>query len=105
MNQQAMLRKIKKMQDEMMATQKQIEESVFTASAGGVVTVEVFGTKELKAVKVADGFEAEGAEDYEMLGDMVVAACNEAYKQVDKTTQEKMGKYQSLLGGMGGGLF
>ena len=34
MNQQAMLRKIKKMQDEMMATQKEIEETVFTASAG-----------------------------------------------------------------------
>ena len=33
MNQQAMLRKIKKMQDEMMATQKEIEETVFTASA------------------------------------------------------------------------
>ncbi len=105
MNQQAMLRKIKKMQDEMMATQKEIEETVFTASAGGVVTVEVYGTRQLKAVKVDDSFEAEGKEDYEMLSDMIVAACNEAYKQIDRTTDEKMGKYQSLLGGMGRGLF
>lgn len=105
MNQQAMLRKIKKMQDEMMQTQKEIEETVFSASSGGIVTVSVYGTKELKEVLVGDGFEAESKEDYEMLGDMIVAACNEAYKKIDKTTQEKMGKYQSLLGGMGGGLF
>ena len=102
MNQQAMLRKIKKMQDEMMATQKEIEETVFTASAGGVVSVEVFGTKELKEIKIDTSFEAEGPEDYEMLSDMIVAACNEAYKEIEKTTQAKMSKYQALLGGMGG---
>ena len=45
MNQQVMLRKLKKMQDEMLQTQKEIEETVFKASAGGVVTVEVYGTK------------------------------------------------------------
>ena len=105
MNQQAMLRKIKKMQDEMMATQKEIEETVFSASSGGVVSVEVYGTKELKAIKIDESFEAEGKEDYEMLADMIVAACNEAYKDVEKTTQAKMSKYQALLGGMGGGFF
>jgi DNA-binding protein YbaB len=36
---------------------------------------------------------------------MIVAACNLAYKQIEKTTQEKMSKYSALLGGMGGGLF
>ena len=40
-----------------------------------------------------------------MLADMIVAACNQAYKQVETTTQQKMSKYNSLLGGMGGGLF
>ena len=105
MNQQAMLRKIKKMQDEMMATQKEIEETVFSATSGGVVSVEVYGTKELKAIKIDESFEAEGKEDYEMLADMIVAACNESYKDVEKTTQTKMSKYQALLGGMGGGFF
>ena len=46
MNQQVMLRKLKKMQDEMLQTQKEIEETVFKASAGGVVTIEMFGTKD-----------------------------------------------------------
>lgn len=105
MNQQVMLRKIKKMQDEMMQTQREIEETVFTATAGGVVTVEVYGSKELKAVKVSDDFEVEGKEDIEMLSDMIVAACKEAHKKIEKTTEEKMAKYQALLGGFGGGLF
>ncbi|MFA6843184.1 MAG: YbaB/EbfC family nucleoid-associated protein [Bacilli bacterium] len=105
MNQQAMIRKLKKMQDEMMATQEDINHKVFTASSGGIVTVEVYGTKEIKSVKISDSFDGSDKEDYEMLGDMVVAACNDAYKHVDAETKDRMGKYQSLLGGMGGGLF
>ena len=105
MNQQAMLMKIRKMQKEMEQTQKEIEETVFSASAGGVVTVEMYGTKELKSVQISDDFEVEGKEDLEMLSDMIVAASNEAYKKVEKVTEEKMSKYQALLGGMGGGLF
>ena len=102
MNQQAMLMKIRKMQKEMEQTQKEIEQTVFTASAGGVVTVEVYGTKEIKSIIISDDFEAEGKEDYEMLADMIVSASAIAYKQIEKTTEEKMGKYQALLGGMGG---
>lgn len=102
MNQQVMLRKLKKMQDEMLQTQREIEETVFTASAGGVVVVEMFGTKELKAVKIDESFEAEGKEDYEMLSDMIVAASKEACKQIDKTTAQKMEKYSALTGGFGG---
>lgn len=102
MNQQVMLRKLKKMQDEMLQTQREIEETVFTASAGGVVVVEMFGTKELKAVKIDESFEAEGKEDYEMLSDMIVAASKEACRQIDKTTAQKMEKYSALTGGFGG---
>ena len=47
MNQQVMLKKIKKMQDEMVATQKEIEQTVFIASAGGVVSIEMYGSKEI----------------------------------------------------------
>ena len=101
MNQQVMLRKLKKMQDEMLQTQREIEETVFKASAGGVVTVEMYGTKELKSVKIDDGFEVEGKEDYEMLSDMIVAASNEACKQIDNTTADKMAKYSALTGGFG----
>lgn len=102
MNQQVMLRKLKKMQDEMLQTQKEIEETVFKASAGGVVSIEMYGTKELKSVIIDESFEAEGKEDYDMLSDMIVAASKEACKQIDKTTSDKMSKYSALTGGFGG---
>ena len=59
------------------------------------------GTKELKKVNVSEDFEAEGKDDYEMLGDMIVAACNQAVKEIELVTEEKMSKYQSMLGGFG----
>ena len=102
MNQQVMMRKLMKMKQEMEETQKELNESEFTASAGGIVTVTVLGTRELVKVEISEDFEIEGKEDLEMLSDMIVAACNQAYADVDKTTEEKMSKYNALLGGFGG---
>ena len=91
-----------KMKQEMEDTQKEINETEFKASAGGIVTVTVLWTKELCGVEISPDFEMEGPEDMEMLADMIVAACNTAYKDIDKTTEEKMEKYSALLGGYGG---
>lgn len=102
MNQQVMMRKLMKMKQEMEQTQEEIQRTEFNASSGGIVTVTVLGTKELVEIKVSDDFEVEGKEDIDMLTDMIIAACNQAYKDVEKTTEEKMAKYQALLGG---GLF
>lgn len=103
MNQQAMLKKLKKLQDEMVATQKEIETTIFRSSAGGVVSVELWGTKEIKSIEIADSFTIEGPEDREILNDMLVSACNNVYRDIDKTTKERMEKYNSLL--QMGGLF
>ena len=100
MNQQAMLKKIKKMQEEMVAAQEELEATSFYASAGGVVSVEVKGTKELVKVTIDEGFEL-SLKDLQMLEEMVVAACNQAYKK-SKGTKEKLGKYTDMLGGFGG---
>ena len=40
--------------------------------------------------------------DKEMIEDMLVVALNDAFKQIDKVTEQKMGKYSSM---MPGGLF
>lgn len=101
MNQQAMIRKIQKMQKEMEDTQQEIFNTDFTSSAGGVVSVTMKGTKEITKVEILDGFEVESPEDYEMLSDMIVAASTNCYKEIDKTTEEKMAKYQAFLGVMG----
>lgn len=102
MNQQAMLRKLKKMQEEMVAAQEELEATSFYASAGGVVSVEVKGTKELVKVTIDESFEVESKEDLDMLEEMVVAACNQAYRDIEKASKEKLGKYNDMLGGFGG---
>lgn len=98
MNQQALLKKIKKMQDEMIQTQQEIEKTIFNASTSGIVTVGVYGTKEIESIVIDESFELETKEDFEMLSEMIIAACNQAYREIDRTTEEKMGKYDSMLG-------
>lgn len=105
MNQQVMMRKLMKMKQEMEQTQQEIQESDFTASSAGIVTVVVKGTKEISEIKIDEDFELESKDDLDILTDAIIAACNQAYKDVEKTTEEKMAKYQALLGGFGGGLF
>lgn len=102
MNQQVLLKKLKKMQEEMIAAQEELEATSFYASSGGVVSVEVKGTKELVKVSISKDFEIESKEDLEMLEEMIVAACSQAYKDIEKATKEKLGKYNDLLGGFGG---
>ena len=96
MNQQAMMR-LKKMQRQMMDAQKQLEETVFTGTAGGgMVTVQVKGTHEVLAVEI-DPDALESKEDIEMIQDTIVAALNDANRKLDSESQK-------LLGGFGGGL-
>ena len=96
MNQQAMMR-LKKMQKQMMDAQKQLEETVFTGTAGGgMVTVEVKGTHEVLSVTI-DPDALESKEDIEMIQDSIVAALNDANRKLESESQK-------LLGGFGGGL-
>jgi DNA-binding YbaB/EbfC family protein len=96
MNQQAMMR-LKKMQKQMMDAQKQLEETVFTGSAGGgMVTVQVKGTHEVLSVTI-DPDALESKEDVEMIQDSIVAALNDANRKLESESQK-------LLGGFGGGL-
>lgn len=102
MNQAAMM-KIKKMQKEMMENQKRIEETVFTGKAGGgMVSVEVTGSYEVKKVTIdKDAFESK--EDIEMIEDSIQAAFNDAFKQISEETEKSMGAFSGMPGL--GGLF
>lgn len=97
-----LIKKLQKLQKEMVEEQQALESTVFTANAGGVVKVEVYGTKELANIQIDEGFEVEGPEDLEMLKDMILSACKSAYHEIENTTQERMGKYNALLGGKNG---
>lgn len=87
-----MMKKIQKMQKDMLKAQKDIEESVFTGSAaGGMVTIEVKGTKEINKVNINPS--VVDPEDVEMLEDVILLALNDAFRQVDEKTESTMGQF------------
>ena len=87
-----MMKKIQKMQKDMLKAQKDIEESVFTGSAaGGMVTIEVKGTKEINKVNINPS--VVDPEDVEMLEDVILLALNDAFRQVYEKTESTMGQF------------
>jgi DNA-binding YbaB/EbfC family protein len=91
MNMQQMMKQAQKMQE---AMAKEMEALRVDATAGGgIVKVEMNGSKEVISVKI----EPEAANDVEMLQDLIVAAVNECGRKVDEVMQNKLG---SALGGL-----
>jgi len=87
---------IKKMQNDMMKAQQEIEESTFVgSSANGDITIEITGTKEVTKVSIAPALV--DPDDVSFLEDLVMIAINDATKQVDAKTEAVMGKF---TGGM-----
>ena len=97
MNIQAMMKQAQKMQNDMMKEKAVIDETIYEGKSS-LVSVKMKGTKELVEVKIdADSLEKE---DIEMLEDMIVVAINEANKQIDKDTEQKMGKFTQGMPGL-----
>ena len=91
MNQAAMMKQLQQMQDNMETTQKEIEETEFTASSGGgAVEVSVTGAHEVKSIKIQP--DVVDPEDVEMLEDMLIAALNEATRKAKETMDREIGK-------------
>ena len=102
-NQQAQMAQFQAMQARLAAAQEEIEKKEAEAGAGGgAVTVRVNGKHELVSVKIKP--EACDPEDVEMIQDMIVAAANEAMRQLEEIAEKER---SSVTGGMGlpGGLF
>ena len=97
MNQQAMLRKMRQLQKEMLETQKQIEETLFTATCFPV-TGEMYGSRKDFKVSIDKDFVIEDEDDRETLEDAIVSVVNKLLQDIDKMTEEKMSKYQALTG-------
>ena len=74
-----------------------IDEMEATAtSGGGAVTVTVSGKKEIKDLQIKP--EVCDPDDVEMLQDLVIAAANEALRQMEEISQAEMSKFTSGLG-------
>lgn len=90
-NMQKQLAQVQAMQAMMEKTQSEIEAKEFETSAGGgAVSVRVNGKKELLEVILKP--EVVDPDDIEMLQDLIIAAVNEAMRQVDEVGEQEMSK-------------
>ncbi|MCD8120123.1 MAG: YbaB/EbfC family nucleoid-associated protein [Lachnospiraceae bacterium] len=100
-NMNGLMKQAQRMQQKVAEAQAEIEAlEVSAASGGGAVKVTVSGKKEIVKLELAE--EVVDPEDIEMLQDLVIAAVNEALRQVDEISQEKMNRATGGMGGMGG---
>ena len=95
-NIQQLARQAQKLQDDMEAVSAELEAKEYEAAAGGgAVKVKVTGKMELVSVEIQP--EVVDPDDVEMLGDLLMAAANEALRTAAKEKEEKM---EALSGGL-----
>lgn len=100
-NMNELMKQAQRMQRQMAEQQQSIEETEYTATAGGgVVEVTINGKREVTGITLKE--EVVDPEDIEMLQDLIMAAMNEALRKVDESLQASMSKLTGGLGGLGG---
>lgn len=96
MNMQNMMKQAQKLQKQMQASQEEIAQTSFTGkSAQDLVTVEFSGDRMLKNIDIKS--DVIDPEDPETLQDMIADAVNDALGQIEKTTEQKLGKFTKGL--------
>ncbi len=94
---QKQMKKMQAVQQKMDEVQKEIDEMEQTATAGGgAVSVTVNGKKQLTDLVLDPEIVEDG--DLEMLQDLIMAATNEALRQMEEVASNEMNK---LTGGLG----
>ena len=103
-NMNNLMKQAQRMQRQMEEATKELESKEYTAtSGGGAVSVTVSGKKEVVSVKLSE--EVVDPDDIEMLEDLIMAATNEAFRQMETESSEAKSKLTGGLGGaLGGGL-
>ena len=93
----ALARQAQRMQEQMTLVTEQLEQTEYTATAGGnAVEATVRGKMEVVSIKLQP--EVVDPEDVEMLADLVTAAVNEALRKATVDKEEKLG---AITGSMG----
>ena len=95
-NMQGIMKKVQKMQAEMLKMQEELKtRTVETTVGGGALTIVANGKKEIESIKIKP--EVLDPDDVEMLQDMIVSGVNEAMRKIDEMTEREMSK---ITGGM-----
>ena len=100
-NMNNLMKQAQRMQRQMEESQKELETKEYTAAAGGgAVEVTVSGKKEITKVKLSE--EVVDPDDIEMLEDLIMAAINQALRQMEEESAAAMSKLTGGFGGLGG---
>lgn len=100
-NMNNLMKQAQRMQRQMEENQRELETKEFTAKAGGgAVEVTVTGKKVVTKVSISK--DVVDPDDVEMLEDLIMAATNEALRQIDEYSQQSMSKITGGISGMGG---
>ena len=86
-NQGNMMKRIQQMQEDMQNVQQEVENSEFSASAGGgAVEVTVNGSHEILSIKMKP--EVVDPEDTDMLEDLLIAALHESIRKANDAMEQ-----------------
>ncbi len=95
-NMQGMIKQAQKMQEDIEQKKAELEEKEYVVSSGGgMVEVTMKGSHEVIAIGINP--EVVDPDDVEMLEDMLVAALNEAARQIDEESKREL---ESVTGGL-----
>ena len=95
-NMQSMIRQAQKMQEDIEAKKAELEEKEYVVtSGGGMVEITLKGNHEVKSIGLNP--EVVDPDDVEMLEDMLVAALNEAVRQIDEESEREL---ERVTGGL-----
>lgn len=99
-NSNAMMKQLQKMQEDMVAAQKALEEETLEVQTGGVVTVVITGHQRVQSIRLnpalLDTSDPDWATDLE---DLLITGVNNAIEQSQTMAAERM---ESITGGVGG---
>lgn len=95
MNIQALMKQAQNLQKDMMKVKSEIDKKEFVGESS-FVKATVTGDKKIVKIEIANKEEL-GSDDMEILEDMIVVAINDAFNQVDKELEAKMGKFGNAI--------
>ena len=99
-NMQKQLQQLQAMQAEMEQAQAELaEKEITTTAGGGAIEVTINGNKEITKLNIDK--DVVDPDDVEMLQDLVMAAVNEAIRQIEELSENAMNEITGGFGGLG----
>lgn len=96
---QQMMMQAQKMQRELQKAQAELAKKEFSVTKAGLVTVTVLGSKEIQSIVIdEDGFDKDNKE---MVEEMIAAAINELFEQIDEESEAINERITGRAGGFG----